>query len=644
MRNNNEIDRLWQLFKNGLGNSITNEEFADVLTIYNTGKTVLTEGLFNINPERFLPINRPTKPYITEKFGIDTEFDTYSEYREILNKIKAKTSTPFYQISYEAWLWNNQPKKDNSTAKNQNTMETPLNQLFYGPPGTGKTYGTIAEAIKIVDQDFYMANKNNRKLLTKRYQELLITDWKEATGQIGFCTFHQSFTYEDFVEGIKPQITQEKNVYYDINPGIFKKICELADSSQSASKVKKEGKVSWNDEQFRRAFFYKLSLGEANNPEDREIYEFCIKNNYIAIGFGGDHDYKGMSETQIKEKCEELDGNSSSGSQLSTFIHGLSQNNYVLISKGNQFVRALGKVVGDYEYHDDFPIRYSHFRKVEWLFVDENIPIENLYDTTLTQRTIYKIDHDKLKKDFFVSDNAVLESLEKEVKPYVLIIDEINRGNVASIFGELITLIETDKRAGAVEELQVLLPYSKEKFSVPNNVYIIGTMNTADRSIEALDSALRRRFSFREIKPNPATIDEVLQDKAIWYSVSLSEILKTINNRITVLIDRDHQIGHSYFLKLNEVEEPDLGQALKSVFSNNIIPLLQEYFFNDFVKIGMILGSGFIKVSATNDKLFAEIEDSLGDDYSDVKEYEFANLEVLDDNQFKSILNTLLNH
>src|SRR5690606_8871908 len=152
---------------------------------------------------------RPTKPYITEKFGIDTEFDTYSEYREILNKIKAKTSTPFYQISYEAWLWNNQPKKDNSTAKNQNTMETPLNQLFYGPPGTGKTYGTIAEAIKIVDQDFYMANKNNRKLLTKRYQELLITDWKEATGQIGFCTFHQSFTYEDFVEGIKPQITQE---------------------------------------------------------------------------------------------------------------------------------------------------------------------------------------------------------------------------------------------------------------------------------------------------------------------------------------------------------------------------------------------------------------------------------------------------
>jgi 5-methylcytosine-specific restriction protein B len=168
-------------------------------------------------------------------------------------------------------------------------------------------------------------------------------------------------------------------------------------------------------------------------------------------------------------------------------------------------------------------------------------------------------------------------------------------------------------------------------------------MNTADRSIEALDSALRRRFCFTEVKPNPSIIDEVLKEKATWNSVSLSQILETINKRITVLIDRDHQIGHSYFLNLKEVSPSNLSGGLKAVFSENIIPLLQEYFFNDYVKIGMILGSGFIKVTPSDEKLFAEMEDSLEDDYSDAKEYEFTNLEALDDNQFKTILNILLN-
>jgi 5-methylcytosine-specific restriction protein B len=386
-----------------------------------------------------------------------------------------------------------------------------------------------------------------------------------------------------------------------------------------------------------------LSLGEANNPDDKEIYEFCRDNGYVSIGFAGAHDLSGKSESQIKELCETINEKTSAGSQLSTFIHGVSVSDYVLISKGNYFVRALGKVVGDYEYHDDFPIAYNHFRKVEWVFTDENIPIEEMYHTTLMQRSIYRIDHEKLKQDFFVQDNTQMVFSEEKIKPYVLVIDEINRGNVASIFGELITLIEPDKRAGADEELQVMLPYSKEKFSVPDNVYIIGTMNTADRSIEALDSALRRRFSFTEVKPNPSVIDEVLKEKAVWSSIGLSEVLETINKRITVLIDRDHQIGHSYFLKLKTVDDVDFSQALKAVFTENIIPLLQEYFFNDYVKIGMILGSGFIKVSAAKENLFAEIEDSLEDDYSDAKEYEFTNLESLDDSQFKNILNKLLN-
>ncbi|MDM1346484.1 McrB family protein [Myroides marinus] len=166
---------------------------------------------------------------------------------------------------------------------------------------------------------------------------------------------------------------------------------------------------------------------------------------------------------------------------------------------------------------------------------------------------------------------------------YALFIDEINRGNVSAIFGELITLIEESKRLGKEEALQVILPYSKEKFGVPDNLYIIGTMNTADRSVEALDTALRRRFTFEEVMPNYEVIES-----GNSLGIDLKEVLETINARIEVLLDRDHLIGHSYFLGVDSIA------TLMSRFKNNIIPLLQEYFYGDYGKIGLVLGGGFV--------------------------------------------------
>ncbi|MCL6220920.1 McrB family protein [Zunongwangia pacifica] len=185
---------------------------------------------------------------------------------------------------------------------------------------------------------------------------------------------------------------------------------------------------------------------------------------------------------------------------------------------------------------------------------------------------------------------------------YAIFIDEINRGNVSAIFGELITLIEKDKRLGEPNALEVKLPYSRTSFGVPANLYIFGTMNTADRSVEALDTALRRRFAFEEVMPKPELFEEL--EVA---GISIQELLKKINQRIEALLDRDHTIGHSYFYKVKEAEHKEA--ALKSVFKDNIIPLLQEYFYGDYSSIGLVLGEGFVRVEQPeNSTRFAKVE------------------------------------
>ena len=186
---------------------------------------------------------------------------------------------------------------------------------------------------------------------------------------------------------------------------------------------------------------------------------------------------------------------------------------------------------------------------------------------------------------------------------YAIFIDEINRGNVSAIFGELITLIEHDKRKGAANQIEVELPYSKNMFSVPMNIDIYGTMNTADRSVEALDTALRRRFSFKEVMPNPSLI------KAKVDSLDLVKVLQTINNRIELLIDRDHTIGHAYLINVRNTSD------LANAFNDKIVPLLQEYFYGDYGKIGLVLGSGFVEKKVNSNSSFAKFDYEGQQDY-----------------------------
>lgn len=450
------------------------------------------------------------------------------------------------QQEFEAILkLTNEATKNNQNNKSVNMIA--FNQILYGPPGTGKTYNTINKAISIINPDFDL--NQDRKTVKQEFERLT------NDGQIVFTTFHQSMSYEDFIEGIKPLEPSDEDIYlkYEIQPGIFKKICEAA-----------------------------------KTPNQRDFS--VAYENFI----------------QDLSSMDKLDLKTPTGSSFSVTLN--SRNNLSLYTGGN--IEGNGSLT-----KENLQIYFNEKEKIKYW--------KGYYEGVANYlMTKYKY-----------------SKTEKQRQKFVLIIDEINRGNVSQIFGELITLIEDDKRLGNSEALEVVLPYSKEKFGVPPNLYIIGTMNTADRSVEALDAALRRRFSFEEIRPKPEVItNRVKGDKGIVEGIDLGQVLETLNKRIELLVDKDHQIGHSYFLSVENLKE------LKSAFQNKIIPLLQEYFFGDYGKIGLVLGSGFVSVKEKENNIFADFNNLYDtSDLADREIYRIENPVKMDDGKFREAIKNLLN-
>jgi len=418
---------------------------------------------------------------------------------------------------------------------------------------------------------------------------------KPEKGQIGFSTFHQSMSYEDFIEGIKPLPPEDddEGLKYDTIPGLFKQICDKAKKIET-SKIK----VDWDNPDY-----YKMSLG---GKKRQDVHEWCLENDVITLGYGGEDDLSELKEIDswkeykklFKEKHSQLVSETRFHTQAAYWFMNMKEGDIVVISKGNHIIDAVGVVKGDYYWDDNNQFEFYHFRKVEWIAKNLNTSPDRFFSNNITQQAIYNLKKSNIKIDSFKE----LTEEKRIKKNYVLIIDEINRGNVSQIFGELITLIEEDKRKGREEELEVMLPYSKKPFSVPDNLYIIGTMNTADRSVEALDTALRRRFCFFEMPSKPEIItEEGKAENGEIAGIKLEPLLRTINDRIERLLDRDHCIGHSYFLNIDSIE------GLKSAFKDKIIPLLQEYFYGDYGKIGLVLGNGFVEIS-NNKSPFAKFD------------------------------------
>ncbi|EAH7186481.1 AAA domain-containing protein [Campylobacter jejuni] len=481
--------------------------------------------------------------YVYQEGKFIDEFHTKSQgdkwTSSILNYLKtmSKDGEIFYRYykncKFFAIPKNTFSKDDFKIIKDNINNNISLNQILYGSPGTGKTYHTIDKALEILGEN--LESRDEKKAKFDEYVK---------NGQIVFTTFHQSYGYEEFVEGIKPRIDSKENskeIEYEIKDGIFKELCEKAldnyeNSILNTDELNKKIELKEKVENFLNW------LLETNEPIGKtkggNFFVVEIDNKTIVI---------------YSEGVERFDG--IFNLNLSIFME--------LLKCKDEFNNAteMFKKVFNRDYADRTHTYYFNLVKKFKAYEEKQLTA--------------KIENNKN------NDNSL--------KPYIIIIDEINRGNLSKIFGELITLIEPSKRIGEKEELKVTLPYSGEKFGVPKNVYIIGTMNTADRSITSLDTALRRRFEFIEM------MSDVSKLSIDCEGINLQELLKAINTRIEYLLDREKTIGHAFFISVENLE------SLKKVFKNRIIPLLQEYFYNDYALIDAVLNkNGMLEISVEN--------------------------------------------
>lgn len=490
-----------------------------------------------------------------------------------------------------------------------------LNQIFYGPPGTGKTYRinsflNAVRSTKIGEPDISIKVDRHK------------TFWHLAPGQGGYL-------WNDLKKGNRlgyEWCSMNLGNLKDLNKNKtenYKMRTYFADVKKGDYFCIISGKKFYGIAEAQ--YDYDFSKAKAVN------FDFqTIEVRWIKI-----FDTPELLSTSYTPTFGKLNG----GKRWNSLIQALQVNN-INFNDADLEEKKIITLSGNCIF-TTFHQSYSYEDFIEGIKPELNQGDEETTDSTdikyILQDGIFKVACDKAANlagfedlnDALTSSPEVIKAKFEVSDPFYLFIDEINRGNISQIFGELITLIEKDKRLGEDNELRVTLPYSKSEvqFCIPPNLYIIGTMNTADRSVEALDTALRRRFSFVEMMPDP----NVIRKKVFSDTYKRVEIMEKINIRIDMLLDRNYTLGHSYFIK----------DDFKASFKNEIIPLLQEYFYNDCGKIGLILGKGFVRekeISKINQAhVFADFDTR--NEIEVIKSYELIPFEEVD---FQSALNLLL--
>ena len=496
-----------------------------------------------------------------------------------------------------------------------------LNTIYYGPPGTGKTYLTSQRAVQLIEglspdelQNEYPPDQRKElKFQFNKYQQ---------QGRIAVLTFHPSFAYEDFVEGIKPFKNERNDLYYDVVDGVFKQISHnatyalyLAQQHRSLNSLSAQKREKSNQPL-------------ATRPFDALYFEFI---DYL--------------KRMIHEGSEEITFETMQGKAL--HLSNINQNNTLEFQtmKGNKTysvtkrslasmyrafpdVSAIGKLneINEVVGQGNTSVVWAAFNRLKAFEATRY----QIYHALLSNHqragdSVSAVQYQQMKRASQQLDFTQLSTQDyQEAGNFVIIIDEINRGNPASIFGELISLIEEDKRAGRTEALQTVLPYSREPFRVPPNLHIIGTMNTADHSVDTLDSAFRRRFFFRAIRPNPELLKPAITvsagssettspndlaqaaepDAQYAQKIHLDELLRAINNRLLWLRGEDYEIGHTFLLPVLNASQP--LPTLRVAVYHQFIPLLEEYFFDDWETRIAVLGPSFVE-ELSGENLFLDV-------------------------------------
>jgi hypothetical protein len=645
------------------------------------GLTILSEN----HREKF-SINMLHKTYVAENL-MDDLISFFEPYEIDVSNEKNRTSV-YCSILYskeikKLWLdvENMEGENENPNSKNAIHMSIPLNQIFYGPPGTGKTYNISKEAEKIIN----LTNSNSANTREEKFN-LICESIRNISGlEIKANSLYRNerailwmFGYllepphdetnsiknsEAIDNGLDPSpsswaqysqyLTQfgfvddwRKSTEINLNERGIELKNDLIEFLSRENLTYRDLK-SWNQDApdiVKTSYFRAISEIKKEDFTNQMKAIYCILNLALNNQLRSETEYKKKEDSDRVEASVYIDieeGNVDIKwiGQIGRSLRGLDLvNNYIQDSEGKDTyhlsdygIELIDKIIENWE--NQYPELFGDFLNYERAVEHGRVKFITFHQSYSYEEFIEGIrplvDSDELTyslvKGVFkeISDNAKNHPNHN----YVIIIDEINRGNISKIFGELITLIEPSKRLMSEDSneypKEVILPYSKKSFGVPKNLYILGTMNTADKSIALLDSALRRRFSFTEMLPKSS----VIKDKISITGIEVANLFETINSRIEFLIDKDHTIGHSYFLK---IKDNQTIEALALIFKNEIIPLLNEYFYGDFEKIQLVLGDNrkskndihkFIKIKESKQKELFGRDDAV-EGYDEKKIYE----------------------